>query len=92
MEGALPGPLWGEPVVEMKGINSSYVALEFYYQIQRQDAAGKPTLTRWRNTLRSGTEASGCTFWTTAVPWRSIDAENLEAGTNDLSLGVAETT
>lgn len=34
------GTVVGDPVVEMKDINSSYVSLVFYYRIQRQDAAG----------------------------------------------------
>ena len=35
------GTVVGEPVVEMKDINTSYVSLVFYYQIQRQDDAGQ---------------------------------------------------
>lgn len=34
------GSVVGEPVVEMKDINTSYVSLVFYYQVMRTDEAG----------------------------------------------------
>lgn len=34
------GTVVGEPVIEMKDMNSSYVSLVFYYQMQREDETG----------------------------------------------------
>lgn len=84
------GTVVGEPVVEMKEINSSYVALEFYYQIQRQDAAGKTHTYQVEEyfKIRYGGQRMYLLDYSRTME-EYLTQENLEAGTNDLSLGVA---
>ncbi len=85
------GTVVGEPVVEMKEINSSYVAMEFYYQIQRQDEEGKTHTYQVEEyfKVRYGEQRMYLLDYSRTME-EYLTTENLEAGMNDLSLGVTK--
>ena len=66
------------------------MALEFYYQIQRQDAAGKTHTYQVEEyfKIRYGGQRMYLLDYSRTME-EYLTQENLEAGTNDLSLGVA---
>ena len=85
------GTVVGEPVVEMKDINTSYVSLVFYYQVQRRDETGNTRTYQVEEyfKIRYGTQRMYLLDYSRTME-EYLNSSNVALSGRELSIGVAK--